>query len=53
VELPNPGLRKFCHDILTVGKCDINCDSGRSGVYSTSGSDRPMADVQGMYGMAL
>jgi len=33
--VPNSGLRKFRHDTPTVGECDINSDSGRSGVDST------------------
>jgi len=32
---PNSGLRKFRHGTPTVGECDINSDSGRSGVDST------------------
>jgi len=32
---PNSGLRKFRHGTPTVGECDINSDSERSGVDST------------------
>ena len=33
--VPNSGPGKFRHGILAVGECDINSDSGRSGVHST------------------
>jgi len=49
--VPNSGLRKFRTGTPTVDKCDINYDSGRSGVYSTSGGDGPTADVHGIYVM--
>jgi len=47
--VPNFGLRKFHHSTPTVGKCNENCDSGMSGVYSTSSGDRPTEDVHGTY----
>jgi len=33
--VPNSGRRKFRHGTPTVSECDINSDSGRSGVDST------------------
>jgi len=33
--VPNSGLEKFRHGTPTVGECDINSDSGRSGIDST------------------
>jgi len=50
--VPNSGLRKFRYSTLTVGKCDINCNSGQTGDYGTSGSDRVMSDMHGTYDMA-
>jgi len=42
--VPKSGLKKFCHGTATVGECKMNCDSGQTGIYGTSGSDERRAN---------